>query len=179
MQFVQVTEDTSTVPVIDATSQNANDAPVAEANPTEGSVVATVEPTPVYATAPQDGDSVEAPAINVTLSQNYTPYFSYSSDISAPDGDSDDWVRFQFDGKTGEERIVSVVLSCFGSSKVDLELIQNGVTLQSWQNTGCERPNQLQLYLYVSAPYSLHLSPAQGNTALNYVSYDLSVQLTK
>ncbi len=179
MQFVQVTEDTTKVPVINASVPGANNTPIVEGSPPENGSTPAVEPTPIYATAPEDGDSVDAPAVNVTLSQNYTPYFSHSSDISSPNGDSDDWVRFQFEGKTGEERIVSVILSCFGSSKVNMELVQNGVIFQSWQNTSCDRPIQLQLYLYVSAPYFLHISPEQGNTALNYVSYDLSVQLTK
>lgn len=179
MQFVQVTVDTSSVPVIDASVQGTSDAPIAETNPTEGVGVPTAEPTPVYATAPDDGDSVEAPAINLTLSKDSVSYLDHSSDISSPEGDASDWIRFQFDGKTEEERIVTVVVSCFGSSKLNMELVQNGVTLQSWQDMQCSLPHQLQLYLYVSAPYYLHLSPAQGNTALNYISYDLSVQLNK
>ena len=178
-QFVQVTADISSVPIIDTTVQNISPAPITEANPTGSEAVATVEPTPIYATAPQDGDSAESPAISITLSEASSSFFNYSNDISVPDGDESDWVQFLFEGKSGQERIVSVVVNCSGSSKLDIELIQNGVTLQSWADITCGQPHQLQLYLYVSAPYSLHLFPAQGNTPLNYISYDLNVQLMK
>ena len=176
-QFVQA-PDTSTVPVINVVPSGGNNAPIAEANPTEGVPVVTVEPTAILATAPPDGDSAEVPAVNITLSEASIPYLNYSNDLSSPEGDSDDWVKFALEGKTGQEKIVSVVVDCSGSGKLNLELLQNGVSLQSWPNITCGQRHQLQLYLFVSAPYTLHLFPT-GNTALHYVSYTLAVQLTK
>ncbi|MCP4139299.1 MAG: SH3 domain-containing protein [Chloroflexi bacterium] len=178
-QFVQVA-DTSSVPVINVALQGENNAPIAEVNSTESVSVATIVPTALLASAPLDGDSAEAPAVNITLSEASVPYLNYSNDISSPEGDAGDWVKFALEGKTGQEQIVSVVVDCSGSSKLNLELLQNGVTLQSWPNITCgQQRHQLQLYLFVSAPYTLHLFPAPGDTALHYVSYTLAVQLTK
>jgi hypothetical protein len=177
-EFVQV-PDTSSVPVINAVPQGGDNAPIEEANPTENVPVITVEPTAILATAAPDGDSAESPAVNITLSEASIPYLNYSNDISSPEGDADDWVKFALEGKTGQEKIVSVIVDCSGSGKLNLELLQNGILLQSWPNITCGQRHQLQLYLYVSAPYTLHLFSTQGNTALHYVSYTLAVQLTK
>ncbi|MBT7191351.1 MAG: SH3 domain-containing protein [Anaerolineae bacterium] len=178
IQFVQV-PDTSSVPVINVVPAGENNAPIVEANSTESVSVVTVEPMAILATAPPDGDSAESPAVNITLSEASIPYLNYSNDVSSPEGDADDWVKFALEGKTGQEKIVSVVVDCSGSGKLNLELLQNGVPLQSWPNITCGQRHQLQLYLFVSAPYTLHLFPTQGNTALHYVSYTLAVQLTK
>jgi len=173
-QFVQVS-DSSGVPVINAAPQGGE---IVEVNPTESAPIVTAEPTAILATAPPDGDSAESPAINITLSDASIPYLNYSNDLSSPEGDSDDWVKFALEGKTGQEQIVSVVVDCSGSGKLNLELLQNAVTLQSWPNITCGQRHQLQLYLFVSAPYTLHLFPT-GDTILHYVSYNLAVQLTK
>jgi hypothetical protein len=74
---------------------------------------------------------------------------------------------------------VSVVLDCSGSSTLNVELIQNGVSLQKWETLPCGRLSQLQLNLFVGAPYTLRLFPAQENSSLNYVAYTLNVQLLR
>ena len=137
------------------------------------------EPTPVFVAAPDDGDSIQSPAVNITLSEASIPVLSYSSDISLPEGDASDWVQFSLDGQTGQEKIISVVVDCSGNSKLNLVLLQNTVPLQKWENITCGQRHQLQLYLYVSAPYILQLSPVQDGAGLKYLAYDLTVQLMK
>lgn len=56
---------------------------------TQTSIAATA--APVYTPAPDDGDTMEEPAILVTFSTNDSRAFSYSSDVSSPEGDVEDW----------------------------------------------------------------------------------------
>ena len=180
-QFVQV-PDSSSVPVVDTTRQETEHTPVAGAVPTivtGNMTVPSTIPTPILATALLDGDSAQSPAVNITLSASSLRSFNYSSDVSSPEGDPDDWVQFTLDGQPGQQTIVSVVLDCSGNSTLSLELIQSGVPLQSWGDIACGQLHQLQLYLFVGAPYSLQLFPAQGNVTLNYVAYTVTIQLTK
>ncbi|MBN1450103.1 MAG: SH3 domain-containing protein [Anaerolineales bacterium] len=184
-QFVQAT-DTQNVPVIGAGSQAAGNnpatgvPPAAEAGPTVGAGGAAI-PSPAsdltLATAYPDGDSAQTPAVSITLSKASLSSFNYSSDISIPEGDAEDWVQFKLDGQTGTQTIVSVILDCSGSSMLNVELIQNNTRLQGWDNIVCGHRSQLQLYLYAGSPYSLRLSPAQGNYTISYVAYTVIVQL--
>jgi len=176
----------SAIPVIGTTSQGEDQGSITEAtldgvqaSPTKSEPIPSVVPTPTYGAAPQDGDSAEAPAVNITLSESSTPFLQHSSQLSYPEGDAEDWVKFALEGKQGQEQIVSVVLHCSGSGGLNLELLQNGVPLQKWEEIGCGQPSQLHLYLYVSAPYILRLSPTPGRTSLKYISYSLTMQLMK
>lgn len=180
-QFVQV-PDSSNVPVIAAQPQTVENTPEGEAGPTvEAGSVITPSPAPtlILVTALPDGDSALSPAVSITLSAASTRSFSYSSDISSPEGDPDDWVQFTLDGQPGQQTTVSVALDCSGSSDLNLELVQNGTLLQGWENIACGQRSELHLFLFAGAPYSLRLYPAQGIGSLNYVAYTVIVQLTK
>lgn len=179
VQFVQVAVDTSQVPVVDAPIGGGNPVPTTEASETESVSVSTVAPTAAFVTASEDGDSFEFPARDEILSVETISYIEYRSDLSAPEGDHDDWVQFVFDGAFGTEKNVNVIMNCSGSGRLNLELLQNGVPLQSWTNMGCDRANQLLLSLYVGAPYTLHLYTTSENGSLSYINYSVSVQLSK
>jgi uncharacterized protein YgiM (DUF1202 family) len=184
-QFVQAT-NTQDVPVFSGHAQLAGDDPATdtvsetEAGPAVESGSAAVpseEPTLTLATAYQDGDSTQSPAVSITLSKASVRSFNYNSDLSSPEGDPEDWVQFKLDGQSGQQIIVSVVFNCSGSGALSVELIQNNSVLQSWQDITCGRPSQLILNLFVGAPYYLHMSPAQGNNIQKYIDYTLSVTL--
>ena len=184
-QFVQAS-NTENVAVFNAQAQSTesapgtNNDPVAEAGPTAepGSVTAP-SPAPglTLATAYQDGDSAEAPAVSITLSKTSVRSFNYSSDVSSPQGDSEDWVQFKISGEQGQPATVAVVFNCTGSGALSVELIQNNSHLQGWDNMTCGHPNQLILSLFVGAPYSLHISPSQANNLQTYINYTLMVTL--
>jgi uncharacterized protein YraI len=177
MEYILVTEDVSRVPVMGAQVETGQ-----PASTTEASSQASA-PTPVpntnLATAPDDGDSFENPAIDTILSETTGTYIEYRSELSAPQGDTDDWVEFVFEGAFGSERRVDVITNCNGSGKLNLALLQNGVPLQTWTGINCGRPTQLLLTLYTGAPYSLHLYMESENGNLKYIEYSLSVQLVK
>ena len=180
-QFVQV-PDPSGVPVIGAQPQAAGNTNIAEANPTvAGGGAGVLSPTPnsSLASAFPDGDSAQSPAVSVTLSKTTTRTFNYSSDISSPEGDAEDWVQFILDGQSGQQTTVFVGLDCKGSGGLNVELIQNDSLLQGWENIRCGQYSQLQLNLFVGAPYTLHLYPAQEDGSQKYIAYTVIVQLNQ
>ena len=178
-QYVQVSDSTN-VPVVGMqppAAQNVGET-VAGSTVEAGSAAApSPDSSPVLATAFMDGDSIQSAAISMKLLRPATRSFNYSSDISFPDGDTEDWVRFTLEGQTGQQISVSVVLNCSGSGALKVELIQNSALLQGWDNIGCGQTNQLQLYLFAGAPYDLHLLPSQANTSVSYIAYTVIVQL--
>ncbi len=184
-QYVQAT-NVQNVPVISGGSQSPGNAPgtaivpAAGAGPTVevGSVaVPSPAPGPALAIAFPDGDSVQSPAASISLSKVSVRSFNYSSDISFPQGDPEDWVQFQIEGKLGQQADVSVIISCSGSGTLNVELVQNNSVLQGWQNIACGPPGQLLLSLFAGSSYYLHLFPSQANDTLNYVNYTLAVTL--
>ncbi len=179
VEYVKVEVDTSSVPVVDVPLDGSNPAPTTGASGTEGDAVASPAPTASFVTAPEDGDSLESPALDALLSAETNTYIEHRSELSAPEGDHDDWVEFFFDGSFGTEKSAYVTMNCSGSGKLNLELLQNGVPLQSWPNLTCGRANQLQLSLFTGAPYTLHFYATSENGALEYISYSVSVQLVK
>ena len=179
MEFVLVTPDTSRVPVINANVGAGQPAPTTEAGQTGGESAPTVAPTAVFASAPEDGDSSERPALDKILSETTGTYLEYRSELSAPEGDGDDWIKFAFDGSFGAEKHVNLILNCSGSGKVNLELLQNGVALQTWPNLTCGRASQLLLYLYTGAPYHVHIYTTSENGAPSYMNYSISAELVK
>ena len=178
-QFVQAT-DTQDIPVMSGQGQGTQDADITEA-------VASVEPgsaadpsqapTPSLASAYADGDSAQSPSASVALSKVGSHAFEFSSDISFPDGDPEDWVRFMLEGQSGQENLVSVVFNCSGSGAFNVELIQNNSVLQGWKDIFCGAPSQLLLTLFVGPSYYLHIFPSQQNNVQNYINYNLIVSL--
>ena len=186
-QYVQAT-NTENVPVISNSNQpqpsgdapSPGAAPVAETSPSPGAGGAgdpPVAPTLSLASAFADGDSAQAPAVSIILSKASVRSFNYSSDVSAPDGDPEDWVQFTIDGQAGQGMTVSVRLDCTGSGALSVELIQNNSRLQGWQDITCGHSNQLILNLYVGAPYDLRISQTQANNIQKYISYTVIVTL--
>ena len=135
--------------------------------------------TPTLLAAPQDGDSAQSPAVTIAFGPSDAQSFNYSSDVSSPDGDADDWVQFSVNAKTGEASTVSVVLDCSGNVPLAVELWQNGRSLQGWNQVACGQRGQLILSLFGGPPYSLRFLPGQGTNALNYVRYTVIVQASK
>jgi hypothetical protein len=186
-QFVQAT-DVQNVPVVSGgalATGNTQGAPVipgTETAPTIGAGGAIGPPpasTLALVTAYPDGDSSQSPAVSITLAKASMRSFNYSSDISSPEGDPEDWVQFKLDGQFGQQTTVAVTFNCSGSSALSVELIQNNTILQGWQDITCGQPSQLQLFLYAGSPYNLRLYPAQGNNPVNYVAYTVTVQLAQ
>jgi uncharacterized protein YraI len=121
-------------------------------------------PTPTVVPAPIDNDSVQAPAIDIVFSANGTRAIQYTSDLSAPTGDMDDWLRF-----TPFTRSVRIELTCIGNGLLGGEVLQND---QPIQNLACGA-NQT-VTTDADAAYLLHLRVTTGADP-GYVQYTLRI----
>ena len=104
--FVQA-KDVDSLPIVTDTGQVVG----------TGTPMDTPPPaTPTVVPAPIDNDSAQAPAIDVIFSATGTRSIQYTSDISTPNGDTDDWIRF-----TPFTQAVHIDLACTGNGLCPLK----------------------------------------------------------
>jgi len=129
-----------------------------------------VTPTPTIGPAPDDGDSRSAPAVQVNFSANGTRRFTYSSQVSAPQGDAEDWVGFMPYAASGARAQMLFSLACNGNANLDIEIWQAGAPLSGWGSLACGDV-EVPITLTAGQPYQVRLSPAsrQGLRLVNYV----------
>jgi len=141
---------------------------VAEGNVIVGTGTPTIlapQAAPTIMPAHADGDSAVAPAVNIALTSSGTRSFQYSSDVSSPEGDAEDWIQF-----TTFTQYLKVELECEGSESYVAELLQNNSVLQTLV---CGK------IFFIAVPtdtvYAVHFqsSPAGG---LQYTRFMLRVE---
>ncbi|RME87363.1 MAG: SH3 domain-containing protein [Anaerolineae bacterium] len=147
----------------------------------EGAVVGTGTPTPLPPTptptlvpAPPDDDSAQSPAVHVVFSPAASRAFSYSSDLSSPQGDSEDWVEFTFSTPSDVARVL-LSLTCQGNGEVRVELWQDGQKLDDWGSLACG-DEEVPLTLYREEPFLFRLRAVGSGEGLSYVAYTLTVR---
>jgi uncharacterized protein YraI len=142
-----------------------------------GEVVGTGTPAPTATLAAptpgaaiQDNDSAQAPGAAAELSSSGTRSLIYSSDLSAPQGDSEDWVQF-----TPRAPTLLVNLTCTGNSGLALELSSNGIAVPEWAGVACGETRVAQLG--AGGSYLLQISLLPGSPRPAYVRYSLRIEL--
>lgn len=140
------------------------------AQSTQTVMAATAAPT--FFPAPDDGDSEDSPAILVTFSTNDARAFSYSSDLSSPEGDAEDWIAFH---PTSEEDRVTLLidLTCEGNGSLYVELWQGGIKLDKWGSLSCG-DTDYELSMFRNETYQFRLY-AKHSSDLTYISYNLEM----
>ena len=129
--------------------------------------------TPIYTPAPDDGDTMEIPAVLITFSASDSRSFSYSSDLSSPEGDAEDWVAFH--PNSTEDRVDLLIdLSCEGNGRIYVELWQGGIQLKEWDEVECG-DSDYPLNMYKNVTYHFRLR-AKRATKLEYINYTLEVR---
>ncbi|MBI3174530.1 MAG: SH3 domain-containing protein [Chloroflexi bacterium] len=138
-----------------------------------GEVVGTGTPTgipptatPTLMPAADDGDSSSAPAVNVIFAPNGSSGLQYTSDLSTPQGDAEDWVGF-----TPFLPKVTAHLTCTGNASVRAELWQNGAPLSDAPTLTCGE--EALFTLTAGQPYLLRLQAASGAGNLEAARYTL------
>jgi uncharacterized protein YraI len=121
-----------------------------------------------------DGDSRAVPAVRVNFSAAGTHQFIYSSQVSAPQGDSEDWVEFTPYAAGGTDTRLIFSLSCSGNGALIVELWQGGSSLSGWGTLECGDSENL-ITLSAGQLYQIRLTPATGE-GLRLVDYVLTVQ---
>jgi uncharacterized protein YgiM (DUF1202 family) len=130
--------------------------------------------TPTIGMAYQDGDSREAPAARIVFSATGTDRFTYSSQVSAPEGDGEDWVEFTPFATSGTEARLLMSLSCSGNDSLQVELWQKGSRLSGRGSLNCGEFEKA-IFLTAGQPYEIRLAPASGE-GLRLVDYVLTVE---
>jgi uncharacterized protein YraI len=153
------------IPIVDETGDEVTIA-------TQTSIAATA--APVYTPAPEDGDTMQDPAIFVTFSTSDSRAFSYSSDVSAPTGDFEDWISFH-PNSTNLRVNLLIDLTCSGNGTLYIELLQGGTKLDKWGELKCGDTNY-PLSLYRDETYQFRLYSKFSNKLL-YTSYTLEMRV--
>lgn len=135
-------------------------------------------PTPTLVPAPLDNDSAQAPAISIIFSPSSSRSFSYSSDVSSPEGDDEDWVQIT-PYAAGASHLVPTyfTLDCTGNGALIVELWLDDQSLDGWGNLICGERGR-QLVLSGGQNYLIHLYAVPSTGGLQYVNYILTVQST-
>lgn len=145
---------------------------VAEAEKLATEIAATA--APIYTPAPEDNDSADEPAISVIFSATNSRAFNYSSDLSSPDGDSEDWIAFHPNSAESDRVNLLIDLSCSGNGSLIVELWQGGIKLTQWGSLECG-DSDYALSMFRDETYQFRLI-AKRARELEYTNYTLQVR---
>lgn len=141
-----------------------------------GQIIGTGTPTGVPPTATptlmaafQDGDSANAPAVNLSFSPSGSSALQYTSDVSSPQGDAEDWVQF-----TPYLEIVTVKIQCSGNGALSVELWQNGQVAPDWADMACNEEKSLTLSAGQSYLLRIRALNVTGNLESTHYTLNIS-----
>jgi uncharacterized protein YraI len=166
-QYIQ-TDDTADLPVLD---DSGNPVTPAAAGTASGPLIL---PTPTVGPAYPDSDSSVNPAVRISFSSTGTHRFTYSSQVSAPEGDGQDWVEFTPYTTSGTIAHLNFSLACAGNGTLVTELWQGGTPLSNWSALACGDVDRSFL-LKPGLVYQVRLAPAPAD-GLRLVDYTLTVE---
>jgi uncharacterized protein YraI len=140
----------------------------------EGQVIGTgtpvntpLPPTRTVVPAPMDNDSAESPAIDIIFSTTGTHSLQYTSDVSSPTGDTDDWIQFK-----PYTQSVFIEMNCLGDGLLDVEFLQGGQFMANWGNVVCGGGKIIAIH--ANTTYLLHIQ-AGSSDSLNYTQYTINI----
>ena len=166
-QYIQ-TDATASLPVLD---DYGNLITPGLATTASGSALTS---TPTLGPAYADGDSSANPAARITFSATGTRQFTFSSQVSTPQGDGEDWLEFTPYSTSGTDAHLVLSLVCSGNSTLTVELWQHGASFSGWGSLSCGDTGK-SIHLPTGEVYQLHLEPTAGS-GLQLVAYTLTIQ---
>jgi uncharacterized protein YraI len=141
---------------------------------TSGPASTPIPATPTVGPAYPDHDSAASPAVRVTFSASGTHQFTYSSQVSAPQGDPADWIEFTPYAINSDNARLVFSLACSGSATLTVEIQQGGSSLEGWGTLACGEVDKL-ISLPAGKTYQVQITPAPGQ-GLRLVDYVLTVR---
>jgi uncharacterized protein YraI len=161
-------QDIQSLPALDSSGTPLADLPVTQAT----MLISTS--TPTFAPAYQDEDSAEKPGTSQVFSPLGIRNFSYSSDLSTPDGDLVDWIAIHpYASQIGTQASLSTSLVCAGNGSLQVQLWQENQQLTNWGSLNCGDINKT-LNLTGGSDYIFRLS-INVASGLRYVLYTFSM----
>jgi len=141
-------------------------APTLEGTPSAPALTST----PTIGPAFTDMDSQASPAVDIVFSATGTHLFTYSSQVSAPEGDNDDWLAFTpYASGVGKAHLF-FTLACTGSGSLSVELWQGSSIFSGWDGLHCG-DTDLSVTFPIGFKYTLHLAPSTsaGPQLIGYI----------
>ena len=130
--------------------------------------------TPTVGPAIADGDSFTNPAVKVIFTSGGTHLLIYSSQVSTPQGDAEDWVSFTPYSLVGTDARLNLSLECTGNTTLKVELWQGSTLLSGWGSLACGDTLK-SIHLPAGKMILVHLTPVPGD-GLHLVAYTLIVK---
>jgi uncharacterized protein YraI len=124
--------------------------------------------TPTVVPARADNDTQNNPIASVVFDPFGTNTLIYSGDVSAPEGDSEDWIQF-----TPFNDIVYASLDCAGRNDLQVSIFENGKA--STLVLSCGEKQKL-LTVSAGSVYLVRLQASQSSGGLQYASYRIKIQ---
>ena len=161
-------QDIKSLPVLDSSGK-----PLADQTATQSTLL-LFTPTPTIAPAYPDEDSATKPGTSQVFSPLGIRNFSYTSDLSAPEGDLVDWIAIRpYASQPGAQASLTASLICSGNGSIQVQLWQEDQQLTNWGVLTCGDINKV-LLLKEGNEYLFRLSlKAAGE--LRYVLYTFSM----
>ena len=125
-------------------------------------------PTPTLVPAWMDNDSAGSPAAQVAFHPLGTRTLIYNGDVSAPEGDAQDWIAFRPYGRS-----VLASLECTRSDALKVDFLENNRPVRL--SLGCNRGMSV-IPVKPNVGYLLHLQAVPSSEGLIYINYSLKIQ---
>jgi uncharacterized protein YraI len=120
-------------------------------------------PTPTVVPASMDFDSADAPLRTILFERAGTQTAIYRGDVSAPDGDPEDWIAFTTFGD-----FVFVSLQCTGNGALRAEVVGSGTF-------ACNESERM-LPVQAGVMNLVHIQAVTASNSLQYIQYTLTVR---
>ena len=127
----------------------------------------TPPPTPTFVPAPMDFDSADAPLKTILFDRAGTQTLIYNGDVSAPSGDTEDWIAF-----TPYENFVFVNIQCPGNVSLRAEIIGSGSSL------ACNEADKA-IPVQAGAMHLIHIEAVPTSDFLQYINYILNIKASQ
>ncbi len=130
----------------------------------------SIPPTPIPTVIPaqEDNDSTSSPIARVILEPTGTQTFIYNGDISAPQGDLEDWIAFM-----PYDQVVFASLECRGNDGIRGQLLENNLPIGTYIKCGDQME---RLAVMAGSTYILHLEAVTSGEILQYTNYILTIK---
>lgn len=129
-----------------------------------------ISPTPTATLIPawEDNDSANQPIVTVIFEPTGTQTFIYSGEISSPEGDSQDWIRFK-----PYSAVVFASLECRGSKSIKVEMTEDNLPVNL--NVACGDQRK-KIMVKAGTSYLMRLQSVSSDGGLQYTHYTLTIK---
>lgn len=125
-------------------------------------------PTPTVIPAWADNDSQNNPITSVVFEASGTRTLIYNGDISAPEGDTQDWIQF-----IPYTRTVFASLECAGNASLQAVILENGLATSLDFACG-DRVKKVSVK--AGSAYLIQVQASESTSGLQYINYTITIQ---